>query len=62
MFIKNPGDGREKIGPRPKEALPESGGFIGRGPGNVNLDGTKETYVARHLAKGQCQRAAAAGT
>jgi len=38
MFIKNPGDMSRKIGAHPK-ALPESGGFIGRGPGNVNLDG-----------------------
>ena len=45
MFIKNPGEMRVvggKLSPDPR-ALPESGGFIGRGPGNVNLDVTSGT-------------------
>src|SRR5690242_20861225 len=32
-------------------AVLESGGFIGRGGGNVNLDGPQETYVAGCLKR-----------
>jgi len=38
MFIKYPGDVSRKKAAAPSGGLSKSGGFIGRCPGNVNLD------------------------